>query len=46
MASMYAVYHGPQGLRTIAERVHTYTRALVLALGARLDGRQPVLPTR
>src|SRR6202042_2075587 len=22
MASMYAVYHGPQGLRVIAERVH------------------------
>src|SRR5205823_3679325 len=23
MASMYAVYHGPEGLRRIAERVHT-----------------------
>ena len=34
MASMYAVYHGPQGLRAIAERVHTYTHALALALGA------------
>ncbi|MET8509719.1 aminomethyl-transferring glycine dehydrogenase [Streptomyces sp. NPDC004787] len=31
LASMYAVYHGPQGLRTIAHRVHRY--ALVLAAG-------------
>src|SRR5258705_14001077 len=23
MASMYAVYHGPRGLKSIAERVHT-----------------------
>jgi glycine dehydrogenase len=29
MASMYAVYHGPGGLRRIAERVHT--RAVLLA---------------
>src|SRR6478609_5044358 len=29
MASMYAVYHGPGGLRQIAERVHT--RAVLLA---------------
>ncbi|MBA3346083.1 MAG: aminomethyl-transferring glycine dehydrogenase [Gemmatimonadales bacterium] len=29
MASMYAVYHGPAGLRRIAERVHT--RAVTLA---------------
>lgn len=28
MASMYAVYHGPRGLKTIAERVHAHTRAL------------------
>ena len=27
MASMYAVYHGPGGLRRIAERVHTRDRA-------------------
>ena len=27
MASMYAVYHGPGGLRRIAERVHTPRRA-------------------
>ena len=24
MASMYAVYHGPRGLRAIAERVHGF----------------------
>jgi glycine dehydrogenase len=29
MASMYAVYHGPSGLRRIAERVHA--RAVILA---------------
>lgn len=28
MASMYAVYHGPRGLRAIAERVHNLTRLL------------------
>ncbi|NIK72749.1 glycine dehydrogenase [Thermonema lapsum] len=28
MASMYAVYHGPQGLRRIAERVHGMTALL------------------
>ncbi len=28
MASMYAVYHGPKGLRAIAERVHLMTAAL------------------
>jgi glycine dehydrogenase len=28
MASMYAVYHGPKGLRSIAERTHNLTRAL------------------
>ncbi|MES2935033.1 MAG: aminomethyl-transferring glycine dehydrogenase [Pseudomonadota bacterium] len=31
MASMYAVYHGPAGLRQIAQRVHRYT-GLVAAL--------------
>ncbi len=36
MASMYAVYHGPAGLRRIAERVHNLT--LVLAAGARKLG--------
>ncbi len=28
MAGMYAVYHGPKGLRQIAERVHSWTRTL------------------
>ena len=32
MASMYAVYHGPSGLRRIAERVHTRTVILAHAL--------------
>src|SRR5262249_51660773 len=31
-ASMYAVYHGPEGLRRIARRVHAYTVALAAAL--------------
>jgi len=36
MASMYAVYHGPEGLRRIAERVHGL--AVVLAVGLRQLG--------
>ncbi len=32
MASMYAVYHGPQGLKRIAERVHTLTQILATGL--------------
>jgi glycine dehydrogenase len=36
MASMYAVYHGPEGLKAIARRVHTLTR--VLAEGLRHQG--------
>ena len=32
MASMYAVYHGPEGLRKIAERVHRMTATLRDAL--------------
>jgi glycine dehydrogenase len=36
MAGMYAVYHGPDGLRRIAERVHGL--AAVLAAGARRLG--------
>ena len=34
IASMYAVYHGPQGLRAIAERVHKLTVMLAEALKA------------
>lgn len=40
MASMYAVYHGPQGLKAIAERVHNLTRAL--AQGLKKLGRELV----
>ena len=36
MAGMYAVYHGPEGLRAIARRVHRY--AAVLAAGLRRGG--------
>ncbi len=32
IAGMYAVYHGPQGLRKIAERVHTMTAILAAGL--------------
>ena len=38
MASMYAVYHGPEGLRAIAKRVHGLTA--ILARGLRLSGHQ------
>ena len=34
MASMYAVYHGPQGLTRIAERVATFTAILARGLQA------------
>lgn len=40
MASMYAVYHGPQGLTNIAYRVHRYTQTLVaglLKLGIKIE---------
>jgi glycine dehydrogenase len=49
MAGMYAVYHGPQGLKAIARRVHAL--AAVLAEGlSRLDrgysvGREPFFDT-
>ncbi|QGV81729.1 aminomethyl-transferring glycine dehydrogenase [Streptomyces ficellus] len=36
MAGMYAVYHGPDGLQQIAQRVHRY--AVVLADGLRAGG--------
>jgi len=32
VASMYAVYHGPEGLRAIATRTHRYAAALAQAL--------------
>ena len=38
MASMYAVYHGPEGLRAIARRIHALT--VVLASGLTSAGLQ------
>ena len=38
MAGMYAVYHGPERLRAIAERVHRLTK--VLAAGLAAAGRE------
>lgn len=32
MASFYAVYHGPKGLKNIATRIHAYTQALAWLL--------------
>lgn len=32
MASFYAVYHGPKGLKNIATRIHTYTQVLAQIL--------------
>ncbi|WP_136609206.1 aminomethyl-transferring glycine dehydrogenase [Sinomonas albida] len=32
VASMYAVYHGPEGLKAIAERAHGHARTLAAAL--------------
>ncbi|MCQ0021861.1 aminomethyl-transferring glycine dehydrogenase [Streptomyces somaliensis DSM 40738] len=40
MAGMYAVYHGPDGLRGIARRTHRY--AAVLAAGLRAGGVEVV----
>ncbi len=40
MAGMYAVYHGPEGLRRIATRVHDLTRTL--AEGLRRGGHEIV----
>ena len=40
MAAMYAVYHGPERLRAIAERVHRLTK--VLAAGLAAAGREVV----
>lgn len=40
MASMYAVYHGPEGLAAIARRTHRY--AAILAAGLRAGGAEVV----
>lgn len=42
IASMYAVYHGPQGLRRIAQRVVSYTA--ILADGLKQVGLKVVTP--
>ncbi len=43
MAGMYAVYHGPSGLKRIAERVHGLTKALATGL-SRLGHDVPNTP--
>ncbi|MEE1622661.1 aminomethyl-transferring glycine dehydrogenase [Zafaria sp. Z1313] len=43
VASMYAVYHGPDGLKAIAENVHTNARALAATL--KRAGRELVSET-
>ena len=40
MSGMYAVYHGPQGLKEIAQTIHNYTKKLFYALTEL--GYQPV----
>ncbi|MCC6909155.1 MAG: aminomethyl-transferring glycine dehydrogenase [Phycisphaerales bacterium] len=48
MAGMYAVYHGPAGLRRIAGRVHALTAALIVGveqLGHETLGDGPVFDT-
>lgn len=42
IASMYAVYHGPAGLKRIAQRVASYTA--VLAAGLKQLGREVLTP--
>ena len=47
MASMYAVYHGPKGLREIAERVHrmtAYLAGVLVTLGYK-TGQKPFFDT-
>ena len=43
MAGMYAVYHGPEGIRRIAQRIHKQTTTL--ALGLELAGNEVVHKT-
>ncbi len=48
MASMYAVYHGPEGLKAIAQSVHLQTLRLAQALleaGIQVDTSAPVFDT-
>ena len=39
IAGMYAVYHGPERLRAIAERVHRLTKALAEGTSGRRAAR-------
>ncbi|MEX2470372.1 MAG: aminomethyl-transferring glycine dehydrogenase [Pseudohongiellaceae bacterium] len=39
IAALYAMYHGPQGIRRIAERIHRCTQ--ILAIGAARGGLTP-----
>ncbi|KAJ2540016.1 glycine decarboxylase subunit P [Coemansia sp. RSA 1853] len=34
MAAMYAVYHGPEGIRAIANRIHRFTQVLATSISA------------
>ncbi|OUR60821.1 glycine dehydrogenase (aminomethyl-transferring) [Colwellia sp. 39_35_sub15_T18] len=43
MAAFYAVYHGPKGLKTIANRIHRF--ADILATGTRVKGLSAVHDT-
>jgi len=43
MAGLYACYHGPEGLRRIAQRVHAY--AAILSLGLKRLGHTVLTPT-
>jgi glycine dehydrogenase len=43
MASMYAVYHGPEGLKRIAKRIHAMAAALSAAFGEPQKG--PIFDT-
>ncbi len=48
MAGMYAVYHGPEGLRRIAQRVHAYAAALIVGVeqvGCVTTGDGPIFDT-
>ncbi|MEM7396389.1 MAG: glycine dehydrogenase (aminomethyl-transferring), partial [Verrucomicrobiota bacterium] len=44
MAGCYAVYHGPDGLRAIAERIYRLTRGLARSL-EKIEGLEIVNPT-
>ncbi|KXK44263.1 MAG: glycine dehydrogenase [Bacteroidetes bacterium OLB11] len=37
MAAMYAVYHGPKGIKNIATRISSYTKCLGDALGTQIE---------